>query len=239
MEIHNITEDMVFSSIQTIFDSFQKKGNPDQFCTCEQCRVDIACYVLNRCTPRYIVSNRGVTRLKQDDLEWQQLEADIAALINDCMRRIKHNRRATAQHDNTILSDNIEPGFIYNIPVIMGRIFDGATFAPLAGVTAELRSNGELVPMIDKNWQNPYTLVSNTAGSYTFWPKQVTAGAADDHKIFEYFLTITAPDYETVTHYFRIPAISQPQSAVLFSIERTFKLPDLYLFPPGEDEQNG
>ena len=238
MDIHNITEDLVFSTIKNIFDSFQDKGNPEQFCTCEQCRVNIACYVLNRCVPRYIVSNRGVTRLKQDDLEWQQLGADIVALTNEGLRRIKHNQRQNSQH-NSDMEKPIAPGLCYSIPVIIGRIFDGATFAPLSGVRVELRSNGELVAMKDNNWQNPYTMVANTAGSYTFWPMPMAAEKENIHKTFEFTIKIESPDYETATHYFKIPAISQEQSTVSFSIERTFKLPDLYMFPPGEAEQNG
>jgi competence protein ComFB len=239
MEIHNITEELVFNSIQTIFDSFQSRGNPDDFCFCDQCRVDVACYVLNRCTPQYIVSNRGMTRLKQDDFEWQQLEADIATLVNEGIRRIKHNQRPTVQHNNTNAIETNIPGLSYNIPVIVGRIFDGPTFAPLAGVKVELLANGALVAMKDHNWQNPYTLVSNTAGSYTFWPMPVKAKKADDHRIFEYLLMVEAPNYEPITHYFKVPVVSQMQSAASFSIERTFKLPDLYMFPPGEPEQNG
>ena len=239
MDIHNITEDIVFSSIQTIFDSYQNKGGHEKFCFCEQCRVDIACYVLNRCTPHYIVSNRGLTRLKHDSLDWQQMEADIAVLINEGLRRVKHNQRPTAQHSNNAAPETTAPKLCYNIPVIVGRIFDGSTFAPMAGVKVELHSNGELVAMKDHNWQNPYTLVSNTAGSYTFWPMPIPADTENDHKIFEYSIMIEAPDYETISHFFKIPVISQVQSTISFSMERTFKLPDLYMFPPGEAEQNG
>jgi competence protein ComFB len=239
MEIHNIIEELVFGSIQTIIDSFESKGNPEKLCFCEQCRADVACYVLNRCTPRYIVSNRGVARLKQDAFEWQQLEADISTLIHNGIRRIQHNQRPNAPHGTSARQDKALSLLSYNIPVIVGRIFDGSTFAPLAGVKVELRSNGELVEMKDHNWQNPYTLVSNTAGSFTFWPMPVPAETADDHKIFEYSIVIESSEYETLIHYFKIPVVSQLQSTVSFSIERTFKLPDLYMFPPGEAEQNG
>jgi len=238
MEIHNIIEELVFSSIQTIIDSFQSKGNPEQLCFCEQCRADVACYVLNRCSPRYIVSNRGAARLKQDAFEWQQLEADIVTLIHSGIRRIQHNQRPNVQHGDSAIPEKTPPTLSYNIPVIIGRIFDGSTFAPLAGVKVELRSNGDLVEMKDHNWQNPYTLVSNTAGSYTFWAMPVPAEIADDHKNFEYSIIIEAPDYETLTHFFKIPVVSQVQLPLSFSIERTFKLPDLYMFPPGESDQD-
>jgi len=238
MEIINVIEELVFSSIQTIIDSIQSKGNPEKLCFCEQCRADVACYVLNRCSPRYIVSSRGAVRIRQDAFEWQQLEADIVTLIHDGIRRIQHNQRPNALHGASAMPEKTPPLLCYNIPVIVGRIFDGSTFAPLAGVKVELRSNGELVEMKDQNWQNPYTLVSNTAGSFTFWAMPIPAETADDHKIFEYSIIVEAPEYETLTHFFEIPVVSQVQSTISFSIERTFKLPDLYLFPPGGTDQD-
>jgi competence protein ComFB len=93
--------------------------------------------------------------------------------------------------------------------------------------------------MRDPNWQNPYTLVPNTAGNFTFWPASVNAETASDHKIFEYSMKVEAPDYEPITHFFKVTATSKALSSIAFSMERTFKLPDLYLFPPGEGKQDG
>ncbi|HCC36946.1 MAG TPA: competence protein ComFB [Treponema sp.] len=238
MVIHNIIEDIVFGSIDNIFQSMQKEGNPENFCFCEQCRLDTACYVLNRCQPHYILSNRGVARLEQKSLQWQQLEADIASLIHDGLKRVKHNQRPNTSHDDSVTVNEDEPRPVYNIPVIMGRIFDGATFAPLSGVQVELRWNGSLVSMRDQNWQNPYVLVANTAGAFTFWPAAVNASASDNHKIFEYLIKIEHPEYETLTHFFKIPVVSKIQKSVSFSIDRTFKLPDLYMFPPDDSGQD-
>jgi competence protein ComFB len=241
MEIHNVSEDVVFNSVQKIFEIIRKEGNPEGFCLCEQCKIDTICYSLNRIMPRYIVSNRGITRIEQDWTGKQQAEADIATLIYKGLRVVNHNQRPTAIHDETVSEENkvlTEPAFY--IPTIIGRLFDGETFAPLAGVTVELRSNGELVPMRNRNWQNPFTLVTNTPGAFTFWPAPVPAHALDVHGIFEYSIKVESQQYETLTHFFKIPAIS----SLLFShssayTDRTFKLPDLYLFHPGEAEMNG
>lgn len=239
MAIHNIIEDIVFNAVETIFDSIRAGGNPDNFCFCEQCQMDTACYVLNRSEPCYIVSNRGIARLEQDGFEKQQLEADIAALVHEGLRRVQHNQRSTVSHGTGAVSRAAPHTLAYDIPIIVGRIFDGATFAPLTGVKVELFSGGEQVPMRDPNWQNPYTLVPNTAGNFTFWPAPVNAEAANEHKTFEYSMKVEAPDYEPITHFFKLTAMSKARSSVAFSMERTFKLPDLYLFPPGEAEQNG
>ena len=239
MEIHNIIEEVVIGSVEAIFDSIKREGNPEGFCFCEMCQTDTICYVLNRSKPHYIVSNRGVARLEQKGLEWQQLQADIASLAHEGIRRVKHNQRLTTSHTHSADIEDDLPRPVYNIPVIVGRIFDGATFGPLSGVKVELFWKGELVSMMNHNWQNPYTLVANTAGTFTFWPATVNAEKPDDHKIFEYSIVITSPEYEELSHHFKIPVVSKIQTPVSFSIDRSFKLPDLYMFPPGEAELNG
>jgi competence protein ComFB len=126
---------------------------------------------------------------------------------------------------------------VFNIPTIVGRVFDGVTFAPVAGIKIELRHNGELVIMKDYNWQNPYFLVANTEGTFTFWPDPIPSKTAEIRKSFEYLIKIETPGYEPLNHFFKIPVISELRSAVSYSMGRTFKLPDLYLFPPGSVEE--
>jgi competence protein ComFB len=238
MDIHNAIEDIVFSSVQKIFGDIEKEGNPEGFCFCEQCRVDTICYTLNRLEPHYIVSNRGMTRIEQDGFRRQQIEADIATLVYKGLRLVNHNQRPTSSHE-TGASQNADPSKpFFDLPTIVGRIFDGVTFAPVSGVLVTLRRGGELVSMRNRNWQNPFTLVSNTPGSFSFWPALVPAEASDVHKVFEYSLMVEAPEYETSTHFFKIPVVSKIQTPYSYSLDRTCKLPDMYLFPPGEAEQN-
>jgi competence protein ComFB len=239
MEIHNISEDIVVNSVETIFSVIKKEGNPEKVCLCDQCRLDTICYALNRIHPQYIVSNRGMTRIEQDWAGRQQSEADIAALVYKGIRVVNHNQRPTSDHSDTHAESKVVTVPAFYVPTIIGRLFDGITFAPLAGVTVELRSGGDIVPMRNQNWQNPFTLIANTPGAFTFWPAPVPSNAMDVHHSFEYVLKVESPDYETLTHYFKVPVVSTlPVSHSSFSLDRTFKLPDLYLFAPGEAEQN-
>jgi len=238
MGIHNISEDIVVKTAQEIFDAVKNEGNPDGLCLCEQCKLDTMCYALNRIEPRYIVSNRGITRIENDGNERHQTHADITALVYKGLQQVNHNQRPTATHDGS-LPENIVKKLAFDIPTIVGRLFDGETFAPISGVTVELHHNGELVPMRNSNWQNPYTLVANTPGTFTFWPALVPAAMVDMHQIFEYSISIESPKYDTLTHFFKIPAVSAFQAEPTYFMNRTFKLPDLYLFSPGEAEQNG
>jgi len=238
MDIHNISEDNVIKTVEDIFDAVRKKGNKDGLCLCDQCKLDTICYTLNRVEPRYIVSNRGITRIERDGTDRHQASADITALVYKGLQQVNHNQRPTATHDGT-LSESIIKKLCFDIPTIVGRLFDGETFAPVSGVTVELHYNGEMVPMRNSNWQNPYTLVANTPGTFTFWPAPVPAAMVDMHQIFEYSITIESDKYDTLTHFFKIPTVSAFQTEPSYFMNRTFKLPDLYLFSPGEAEQNG
>jgi len=240
MELHNTVEDLVVARVNETFEAINKEGSERKFCTCDQCRMDIICYTLNRMRPHYIVSNRGASRVRWESIERQQQIADITALIHEGFRQVHHNQRPFIDHSSgesrTGRDKNI-PAF--NIPTIMGRLFNGSNFAPISDVNMELLWNGELVPMKDGNWQNPYHIVAHTEGAFSFWPAAVTASTMDEPRIFEYTLRASIPDFETLIHFFKISVTSEIQTASSFTLTRTFKLPDLYVFPPGEAEQNG
>jgi competence protein ComFB len=239
MEIHNISEDIVFTTVQTIFDSLRKKNNAEGLCLCNQCKVDTICYVLNRIEPKYIVSNRGITRIEQDWINRQQTEADVATLVYKGVRVVNHNQRPTSLHDQMEEEHKVANNPAFDIPTIVGRVFDGNTFAPLTGVSVELRYGNEIVPMRNSNWQNPFTLIEHTPGAFSFWPIPVPAEAEGIHRIIVYSLKVESPQYETMIHHLKIPSVSSIPVPHSYSVDGTFKVPDLYLFPPGEAEQNG
>jgi competence protein ComFB len=236
MELHNTAEDLVLALIGEIFANIEKSDNPDKLCTCSQCRLDTACYVLNRTNPHYIVSNRGAARVEQETIRKQQLDADIVTLIYEGIRRVNHNLRPTAVHGaKQPKADSLDTP-VFNIPTIVGRIFNGSDFAPAAGIKVELFRNGELVAMKDSNWQNPCTLVPNTEGTFTFWPNPIPASENNLHHVFEFNVRVESGEFETLNHFFKIPVISDTRAANSFSLSHTVKLPDLYLFPPGNDD---
>jgi competence protein ComFB len=234
MEIHNTTEDTVFTAIGEICASIEQQGNPDKLCLCDQCRIDAACYVLNRLAPHYLSSNRGAARIEQKTLSRQQKDADTVSLVLEALKRVSHNRRPNADHTNRPAREARGPAF--NIPTIIGRAFNGANFSPLADARVELRREGKQEEMKNRNWQNPCTLVANTQGAFTFWPESIPATEAGARKSFEYSLKIEAAGFETLSHFFEVPVLSEAGDAESFSMDRTHKLPDLYLFPPGGDE---
>jgi len=240
MELHNTVEDIVVARVNDIFEALDKEGSERKYCTCNQCRMDIICYTLNRVQPHYIMSNRGASRVQADTFERQQQVADITALIHEGFRKVNHNQRPFFDHapgEGGADQDKNVPTF--NIPTIIGRLLNGNNFAPITDIDVELLCNGEPVQMKDGNWQNPYRIVPNTEGAFSFWPAAVIASAINEPKVFEYTLRVSAPEFETMNHFFKISVTSEIQAAASFTLKRTLKLPDLYMFPPGEAEQNG
>jgi competence protein ComFB len=237
-EIHNTVEDIVFVQVTEVCDSIEK-GRPGEICTCRQCRIDTACYVLNRIGPHYISSSRGISRIEQETIARQQEKAEIASLIYEGIGQVNHNRRPFINHG----AKNADPEIalnspVFNLPTIVGRIFNGLNFEPLPEAKVELRRNGDLVVMKDVSWQNPFNVVFNTEGMFTFWPTSIPAESVNTHKVFEYSIKIEAPNLESLTHFFKIPVTSEILLAGAYSMERSFKLPDLYMFPPGGGEDD-
>ncbi|MFA6507119.1 MAG: late competence development ComFB family protein [Treponemataceae bacterium] len=238
MEIHNVTEDIVLDAVNEIFDEIEREGKIDRPCTCFQCRLDTACYALNRSVPRYVVSSRGVARAETDSIEKQQEEADVVSLIHEGLQKIAKSKRPHFEHQGKREGPHLIEGPVYNFPTFVGRVFNGQNFEPLIDIDVFLLAEGRLAPMLDANFQNPYRLVSNTAGTFSFWPQPVRAVSIGLERKFEFAVAASAPGLEELKHHFEVTVTSEHQVSTSFSMERTFKLPDLYLFPPGGEEDN-
>jgi competence protein ComFB len=237
MDIHNANEDIVFNTVQKIFDEIQNSGNPDKYCLCYQCRTDTICFTLNRIEPHYIVSNRGFTRIDPTSIKSQQLEADITSLIYKGLRLVNHNQRPTAPHDGSNVPSHKINHPLFDIPTIAGRIFNGISFEPIVGIEVSLYCEGDLIQMRNNNWQNPFTMVASTPGAYSFWPAPITAETPEVTKEFQFSLRVKSPDYEPLSHFFSLSATSRFHTAHSYTLNRTYKLPDLYIFPPDNEEQ--
>jgi len=200
--------------------------------------MDTICYTLNRVEPRYIISSRGRNHVERDWVWRQQMEADVSVLTYKGLRLVNHKQRPMLHDASAAQEKKPQKGPVFDIPSIVGRLFNGKTFAPVDDVKVALWCDGELVPMRNQNWQNPVSMVSYTPGTYAFWPEPVHAEEEDMNRLFDYVLKIEDHQFETMVHHFRVPAVS---GRLLSSVQsgKTFKLPDLYLFPPGEAEENG
>ena len=61
MKVQNIMESYIIKRTNALYDDFVEMKNSFLTCSCENCRLDTICYVLNRVQPKYVVSGRGMT----------------------------------------------------------------------------------------------------------------------------------------------------------------------------------
>ena len=79
--VRNIMEDIVYEKLESIIDSLG-------CCTCEKCQADIAAYVLNHMTPRYVASEKGELFSKVQELN-QNSSTEVLRKIVSAAELIK------------------------------------------------------------------------------------------------------------------------------------------------------
>lgn len=83
--LHNLMEDVVIKQLDHILDSFH-------CCKCEQCRLDIASYALNRLPAKYVVTTQGELITKLDSLDLQ-FETNVITAITQGIILVGNNPR--------------------------------------------------------------------------------------------------------------------------------------------------
>lgn len=226
MKIHNIMESYITNRTNALYDDFVEMENSFLTCSCENCRLDTICYVLNRVQPKYVVSGRGMTyaNLALNG----QTKADIDAMIIDGIRVVNAAKRP--YHDQRKLKETTDnkPAFIF--PVFMGAVYDGHTFEPLSGVSIELSADGKLVSMEDASWENPTLTYKPAKGSFTFKPASIPAEKEGETREFNFTITIRSADYQPLIYSFTIPLTSSKEETPFISL----KLQDSYMFSANE-----
>jgi len=229
MDIHNLMEDFVIETVDELFDA-EAKGSTGLWCTCRQCRMDVACYVLNRLKPEYVLSGRGVAYSETDYGVKLQRGADVASLVKEGWARINAAPRPNHDRERTDECRDVPTGPVFNVRPIMGRLFNGATFEPIVDARVSLIDDSGLVKMMDSNWTNPYPLAKNTNGMFTFWPSPVPCEKAGEHRRFAYTITASPDGFEDFSHYMEFEIVSEAAAICQFSMQTAHRLQDLYVF---------
>lgn len=76
--LRNMTEEVVLKKIDSLIDTLN-------CCKCEQCRLDIASYALNRLPAKYVVTTQGELLSKLDSLEPQYDTTVTTTIIQGSM----------------------------------------------------------------------------------------------------------------------------------------------------------
>ncbi len=237
MDIRNIMEDAVKAMVEELFEREDREKRLD-FCTCDQCKLDVVCYVLNRVKPEYIVSSRGLAYSEKEGLDKVQRQADLISMVKEGWGKVSHFPRLTSDHVGGGPLNVDLKGPVFNFPTIMGRVFDGRTFAPLGEGAVRLLTGGAEVAMVDPNWQNPFVLAGATGGTYIFWPRSIVASPQEVDRKVVFEIKVEVPGLEGISHYIEITSIPESSARLDFSLQRVFKVPDLFLFPEGQADED-
>ncbi len=245
MEIHNLMEDEVVNLIHSICNE-EEQAREFGYCTSPECRVDAVCYVLNRTQPRYVSSARGMSHIASEQERNTQAHIDLVALAHEALRRISSFRRSyyTESEEERSADTDIPANTV--LPIITGRLLDAETFRPVSNVTVTLLYQGAVIPMVDRRWDNPYEVASNTSGQYSFWPRTPQNNGDQnngDQNEYEFSIAVDDSRFEQFRHYFRVPVLAQRLSSAEAGLTRHLEhcLPDMYLVPnkPDENEERG
>ncbi|NNM67771.1 MAG: late competence development ComFB family protein [Spirochaetales bacterium] len=225
MRVHNLVKDLVVQKVEEIFSSSDLASvPPDDPGT----KMDIICFVLNRIPPQYVVSGRGMAYSESQDYQQKiQRLADITRLVKEGLEMVRMNRR---DRTNAPFNESKE-GRFFNFPSFIGRLFDGANFAPLHDLEVSLLHEGKLLRVIDPNWQNPYKLVTNTAGTYLFWPHPIPALDHETQKTFHLEIAVEDPRWDPLHYHVEITLNAESDFVDFIDTRGSFRIKDLYLFP--------
>lgn len=224
MNLYNQFEQLVSDTVDQLFDELIADGSSD-VCDCRQCRLDVACYALNRLPPRYIVSERGFTHMEATrDI---QERADLIALVNEGIERVSTTRRP-GHNDSGRADSPARPGPSFDFPVITGRVLEGTTFEPISAAEVAVIVDGIPAAPHGPTWRNPLELTGNALGRYSIWPGPLDADAIGVLRRFAIIVSVSSPGHEPLDHRFTID-IESAQSVSPVP-KRTHEIEDLYLF---------
>lgn len=221
-------EEHVLQIVDEICDEDAASKKP-KYSTGSECRMDAACFVLNRIPQRYVSSARGQAHTEQELSRNQQLFVDIVTLTHEGLRRVTSVQRSFYGNQSSGAGEIVGPRFY--LPTIIGRLLNGVTFDLLVGKEVSLLAEDELVAMLDTRWQNPYPLVANTPGAFLFWPAPIPAESAGIEREFEFEIRVSDSEFDEFRHFFSITRTSTELIPDALEMTSEHRISDLYLLP--------
>ena len=177
MKLKNYQEDLVLNAIDIV--SQDRQG----IRLSEVQLQDVAAYSLNRLPPRYIMSERGFTRMASQywvNGEEEQGHGGLADLI-ELMLLVNRaidvvtTRRRREDAETPAPSGDGEPQFWHNFPQFIGRVVDDKTGAPVYGARVAMLIDEHPAPGAEPGWDNPYVTNAATRGFFSFWPRALSS----------------------------------------------------------------
>jgi len=199
MQVKNYQEELVLNTIDLVLQD-REDVKPDELLV-----HDIAAYTLNRIPPKYIMSERGFTRLASeywvDDGNDTGLTSlvELVLLINRAIDVVTSRRQSAdptvvIQAQPAGMPDIQEIEFWHNFPQIIGKVVDEKSKKPVYGMCVSLYIDGKKSDPAEPGWQNPYHTNFGTKGFYSFWPRPVTS--PNESNNFSIKVTLEHPEYK-------------------------------------------
>jgi competence protein ComFB len=202
MKIKNYQEDIVIHALNVMMEDQPNLKGDQTFVN------DVAAYVLNRMPPKYIMSERGFTRLAISHLidngngEGLESLVELMALINNGIKVVKERRKPgngskECEEPCITMLDPSLIEYLHNFPQFIGMVIDKTSgkYVPNACVT--LYIDGVKAVPAEPGWVNPYITNSLTKGAFSFWPKAVKD--TTESKSFEIKITVEHEKYKSFT----------------------------------------
>ena len=185
MQLKNYQEDIVLKAIDIALEERPKLRDDPSVIN------DVAAYVLNRVPPRYIMSERGFTRLAAEQLDENNNNAfgsmiGILVLVNEGIELVERRRKPFASNSVQALSVDDEVIAVHNLPQVFGKVVDAESGAAVDGAAVRLSIDGRPADPAQPGWPNPFVTQHNTNGYYSFWP----AAVRDDSETHTFALSI-------------------------------------------------
>src|SRR4030042_1117890 len=159
MPVTNLMKDIV---INTLDEVLKKEKNKDIDASS---RDDIIAYVLNRVPPRYVTTERGLLYGILDARYKIQQRIDLLFLLYEAIEKISSRRDSRGGFKGAIDTEKTS-----YLPHIVGQVLEESTLSVIPDVEVSLKRGNSLAPMVDSDWENPYTTNLATQGHYHFWP---------------------------------------------------------------------
>jgi competence protein ComFB len=187
MQLKNYQEDLVLNIIEIVLRDRPEIESNEAFVQ------DVAAYTLNRIPPRYLLSERGFTRLVSEHLVNTDGNGNISELVkilllvNKAIDLILHRRQVQSKVEAPSEPEDLAPRaeellpadaaglYYHNFPCLFGRVIDEATRLPVYGVEVTLFLDGEKPHPAQGGWNNPYQTNNATKGLFSFLPRAIRA----------------------------------------------------------------
>ncbi len=183
MHLKNYNEDLVLNTVKIVLKDRTDIKPSRSFV------LDVAAYTLNRIPPKYITSERGLTRELIQSAAGENGEGlvnviELITLINRAVDVVARRRQAEegamerrAQR-STAADGSLRLTYFYNMPHIFGRLVNARDGRPVIAADATLFVNDNMSVPAEPGWHNPYRTNEQTKGYFSFWP-QAEMGSDD------------------------------------------------------------